>query len=205
MFVFTPFPFCYNGYVLQRSMNFFLVLVIAFALAMDAFAVSVGISLGFERITGKQILRLATYFGVFQFMMTVLGWLAGRGILNYIQAFDHWIAFGLLFIVGLKMIMESFGYGRRTKKINGDPTKGISLIILSVATSIDALAVGLSLVALYVAILYSAIIIGIVAFLMTVLGTKIGPVIGRIAGKKAEFFGGLVLIFIGVKIFLEHL
>jgi len=184
-------------------MNLFLVFAIALALAMDAFAVSVGISSSLETITKRQTLRLALHFGFFQFMMPLVGWYAAKNILvRYIEPFDHWVAFSLLVIVGGKMIYESF---KRGKKIKADPTKSISLLVLSVATSIDALAVGLSLAALHVAILYPAVVIGLVAFFMTVLGVKIGPFLGRLAGKRAGLLGGLILILIGVKTLLDHL
>ncbi len=187
-------------------MNFFLVFALALALAMDAFAVSVGISLSYEKITKRQALRLASYFGFFQFMMPLVGWYAAQNILvKYIEPFDHWVAFSLLLIIGGKMIYESFKRGKKRRDINADPTKGFSLILLSVATSIDALAVGLSLAALHVAIFYPACIIGLVAFFMTVLAVKIGPFFGRLIGKRAEFLGGLVLILIGIKTLLDHL
>jgi len=187
-------------------MNLFLVFVVALALAMDAFAVSVGISLSHETITKRQTLRLASHFGFFQFMMPLIGWYAAQNIfVKYIEPFDHWIAFGLLVIIGGKMIYESFKRGKKIKNIKADPTKGLSLLLLSVATSIDALAVGLSLAALHVAILYPAVVIGLVAFFMTVLGVKIGPLLGQLVGKRAELLGGLILILIGVKIILDHL
>jgi putative Mn2+ efflux pump MntP len=187
-------------------MNFFLVLAVALALAMDAFAVSVGISLSLETITKQQTLRLASLFGFFQFVMPLVGWYAGQNILvRYIEPFDHWVAFSLLVIIGGKMTYESFKRGEKNKNTMSDPTKGLSLLLLSVATSIDALAVGLSLAALQVAILYPACIIGLVAFFMTILAVKIGPFFGRIIGQRAELMGGLILILIGVKTLLEHL
>jgi len=132
-------------------MNFFLIIAVAFALAMDAFAVSVGISVNKE-VTKKQTLRLALYFGLFQFMMPILGWYVAQNVLiKYVEPFDHWVAFCLLLIIGGKMIYESFKRGEKPEKSKADPTKGLSLIMLSVATSIDALAVGLSLAALQVA------------------------------------------------------
>lgn len=187
-------------------MNIFLVFAIALALAMDAFAVSVGISLSQEEITKRQTLRLASYFGFFQFMMPLIGWQAAQNILmKYIEPFDHWFAFSLLLVIGGKMMYESFSRGKRSKITKADLTKGLSLLLLSVATSIDALAVGLSLAALHVAVLYPAIVIGLVAFFMTVLGLKIGPFLGQLIGKRAEFLGGLVLILIGIKTLSEHL
>ena len=187
-------------------MNFILVLAVAFALAMDAFAVSVGVSLRPERLSKRQSVRMAFHFGFFQFMMPLIGWQAARSILqDYIEPFDHWVAFGLLLIIGTRMISDSFRSREKTQESQTDPTKGFNLLVLSVATSIDAFAVGISLAALHTAVLYPAGIIGIVAFLMTLLGTKIGPLLGRLAGRRAELFGGLLLILIGVKILLDHL
>jgi putative Mn2+ efflux pump MntP len=187
-------------------MNFFLILAVAFALAMDAFAVSVGLSLRPEGLTNKQTFRMAFHFGVFQFVMPMLGWQATRSILpDYIEPYDHWVAFGLLLIIGVKMIFEFFRTKKESQKSQEDSTKGFSLLMLSVATSIDALAVGMSLAALQVTILYPAAVIGVIAFGMTLLGTRIGPLIGRLVGRAAELLGGLILILIGVKILLEHL
>ncbi len=185
-------------------MNFFLVLPVAFALAMDAFAVSVGISVAQKEQRWDQRFRLAFSFGFFQFMMPIIGWLAGQSFLDYIRDVDHWVAFSLLFLIGGKMVIDSFRDQRRTKKMPDDPSNGFRLILLSVATSIDAFAVGLSFAALKIPILSPSVVIGIVAFLMTLLGTRIGPVIGQIAGKRAELLGGLILILIGIKIIVEH-
>lgn len=187
-------------------MNFFLVLAVALALAMDAFAVSVGVSLRPEGLTKSQALRMAFHFGLFQFMMPLVGWQATRSfLLDYIEPVDHWVAFGLLLVIGARMISESFRSKGKTEQSQRDPTRGIAVLTLSVATSIDALAVGMSFAALQTSILYPAAVIGIVALAMTLLGTKIGPLLGRLAGKRAEFFGGLLLILIGVKILLDHM
>ncbi len=187
-------------------MNFFLVLAVAFALAMDAFAVSVGISSRPERLSIRQIFRVAVHFGFFQFMMPLLGWQATRSILlDFIEPYDHWVAFGLLLIIGTKMIFEFLRPGKETRKNQADPTKGFSLFVLAVATSIDALAVGMSFAVLQVTILYPAVVIGIIAFLMTLLGMRTGPLLGRLVGKSAELLGGLILVLIGAKILLEHL
>jgi putative Mn2+ efflux pump MntP len=186
-------------------MSLFLIVTTAFALAMDAFAVAVGLSFNQERLTLKQSLRLSFSFGLFQFLMPILGWLAGQSILEYIQAFDHWVAFGMLFFIGCRMIWESAKNHSRSKNLNTDPTPGISLLILSIATSIDALAVGLSFSVLDIAIFRPAVIIGIVAFGMTFIGTKVGPLFGLVLGKRAGFIGGLILIGIGLKILFEHI
>ena len=187
-------------------MNFILILAVALALAMDAFAVSVGVSLRPEGLSRKQSLRMAVCFGFFQFMMPLIGWQMTQSILqDYIEPVDHWVAFGLLLVIGARMISESFRFREYTEKSQTDPTRGLNLFVLSVATSIDAFAVGISFAALQTAILFPAGVIGVVAFLMTLLGTKIGPPLGRLAGKKAELFGGLLLILIGVKILFEHI
>lgn len=186
-------------------MNFFIVLALALALAMDAFAVSVGLSLSLGKMTKSQTFRLSFHFGFFQFIMPVIGWLAGKNLIKYIQAVDHWVAFGLLLIIGGKMIYESFAQAERLEMRKSDPTKGFSLMLLSVATSIDALAVGVSLAALHFSIVYPAVIIGMVAFSMSVVGVKIGPLIGIIMGKRAELLGGLILVLIGAKILSDHL
>ncbi len=186
-------------------MSLFLILFIAFALAMDAFAVSVGVSLNRAGLTAKQTLRMAFFFGLFQFGMPIIGWLTGQSIIHYIQSIDHWIAFGLLVLIGLKMIYESFQPQVNLKEKKGDQTKGMSLLFLSVATSIDALAVGISLAFARVSFLFPALVIGIVAFLMTVLGVRISSLLGRRLGKRAELLGGLILILIGIKILFEHI
>jgi putative Mn2+ efflux pump MntP len=186
-------------------MNFFLVLPIALALAMDAFAVSVGLGVSQKRLSQSQVFRLASGFGLFQFLMPLLGWLAGQTILDVIKAVDHWVAFGLLFLIGSKMIFESFRGQYKENKSRGDQTRGLILLLLSVATSIDALAVGLSFAAIGQTVFYPSVVFGAVAFLMTVAGTKIGPLFGRVVGRRAELLGGLALIFIGAKVLLDHL
>ncbi len=186
-------------------MNFLVVLGLAFALAMDAFAVSLGLGLNLVRASISQTFRLASSFGLFQFMMPVIGWSAGTTIIRFVERFDHWVAFALLLGVGSRMILESFKGGEDIRVKKSDPTKGFPLLVLSVATSLDSLAVGLSLGALRVAVVYPAAIIGIVAFMMTVVGMKLGPLAGRVIGKRAELAGGLILILIGIKILADHL
>jgi manganese efflux pump family protein len=186
-------------------MDFLVVLGMAVALAMDCFAVAMGMSCGATRLTGRQTLRVAFFFGLFQFAMPILGWFAGETVLRYVERFDHWVALALLAFVGGKMIRESFekGDGKDSNPI--DRTRGVPLMVLSVATSIDALAVGLSLAVLRTNILLPAALIGVVCFALTVAGAKLGPIVGRAVGKRAELLGGLILIGIGVKIVLEHL
>ncbi len=186
-------------------MDLFLVIPIALALAMDAFAVSIGLSVHPGGLKIGQSLRLAVFFGFFQFLMPLIGWLTGQEVSHYIRDVGHWVAFGLLFFVGGKMVVESFRNQSMKRKKSGDPTVGVALILFSIATSIDALAVGLSFAAIQEKILYPAIVIGVIAFAVTFVGTKLGPLIGVIAGKKAELLGALVLILIGIKILTERL
>jgi len=168
-------------------MDLFFVFPIALALAMDAFAVSVGLSVRPVGLKFSQRFRLAVFFGFFQFMMPLVGWLAGRGFIDHIRSMDHWVASGLLFIVGGKMLVESFRDQERTKKMPDDPTRGLTLVVLSVATSIDAFAVGLSFAALRQNVLVPSVIIGAVAFLMTFAGTKLGDVNHQARGAASLF------------------
>jgi putative Mn2+ efflux pump MntP len=134
--------------------------------------------------------------------MTLAGVLAGENILKYIRGVDHWAAAGLLLCVGVRMGYESF---RPPHEHKDDPSKGLALIVLAVATSLDALAVGLGLAALQVSIVYPAVVIGAVSFIMAVVGMKIAPGIGRLIGRWAELAGGLILVLIGVRILVTHL
>jgi len=186
-------------------MSFIWILGIGVALAMDCFAITLGLACGARGLTMKQAVRMAGYFGGFQFVMPVLGWIAGDRLLGIIEHFDHWVAFGLLAVIGGRMIYESFGMSEEEKACRPDQTRGQRLLILALATSIDALAVGLSLGVVRTSILYPAAIIGVTSFIMTVVGAKLGPIVGRIVGKRAELIGGLILIGIGAKVLIEHL
>ena len=136
--------------------------------------------------------------------MPVLGWLAGNTIVEFISDYDHWLAFGLLGFVGGRMVWESF-HSRDGKSTDRDVTKGLMLLTLSIATSIDALAVGLSFAFLKVNIVVATITIGITAFLVTTIGLIIGKKVGSLVGKRAECVGGVILIVIGLRILLEHM
>ena len=186
-------------------MSFIYILGVALGLSMDAFAVSVGCSLSRAGLKRAGALRMAAHFGLFQFVMPILGWAAGRSVIGLIQSFDHWIAAGLLVFVGGKMIVEAFRKEEELICEVQDRSKGWPLVVLSFATSLDALAVGLSFGALGVPVLLPAAIIGVVCFSVTLAGAKIGPVIGKLAGEWAEAAGGVVLILIAVKILIEHL
>lgn len=184
-------------------MTFPSILIIAVGLGMDAFSVAIGIATVTRTASYGPAFRLSFHFGLFQTLMPIAGWFAGMTVAPVIEGYDHWVAFGLLAYVGGKMIVESF---REQEKIHReDPTKGLSLVMLSVATSIDALAVGLSFAFLKIPILYPSIIIGVVAFIMTMIGMVFGEKLGGLMGKKVETIGGVILIGIGVKILIEHL
>ncbi len=175
---------------------------IALALAMDAFAVALGAGLTLGTLTGRHLFRLSFHFGLFQALMPVIGWLAGMTVQKWISAYDHWLAFALLGFVGTKMIYEAFH--PEEEKAEKDPTRGMTLIVLSVATSIDALAVGLTLGMIGVSIWFPATIIGVVAGVLTMAGMLLGRRIGTLWGPRVEILGGLVLLGIGLKILLEH-
>ena len=176
---------------------------LALALAMDAFAVALGTGAVLSRLTGRHLFRLGFHFGLFQALMPVIGWLAGLTIIQWVEAWDHWIAFSLLAIIGGRMVYEAFS--DEEKANDRDPTKGLSLVLLSIATSIDALAVGFSLSVIGVSIWMPALVIGLVAGVLTIVGMLLGGRIGDRWGSRVEIFGGLVLIAIGIKILIEHL
>jgi len=178
------------------------ILLIAVGLGMDAFAVALCTGATRSDIWFRPGFRLSFHFGLFQFMMPIIGWAAGTTFVRFIEGYDHWIAFGLLAYVGGKMIKESFEEKRH--EIGADPTRKWTLVMLAIATSIDALAVGLSLALLRVPILYPSLIIGVVAAGMTAAGLALGSRLGKF-GKRMELIGGLVLIGIGLRIVIEHL
>jgi putative Mn2+ efflux pump MntP len=170
---------------------------------MDAFAVAVAAGLTVHRLTGRHVFRLAWHFGLFQFMMPVLGWFAGRTVSSRIAAYDHWVAFALLAAVGAKMLHDAFAHG--DDKPRSDPTRGLRLVTLSVATSLDALAVGLSMAFLDVSIWLPSAVIGVVAAGMTTVGLCFGSRLGRRMRHWAEGTGGVVLVLIGLRILISHL
>lgn len=188
----------------MSSTGFASILIIALGLSADCFAVALSYSISRRRFSFRQFLRFPLAFGIFQALMVVLGWLVGRTVIEFISAYDHWLAFGLLIIIGGRMVWESFhekGKGKTEKDISG----WFTLFALSIATSIDALAVGLSFAFLRVDITIASATIGVTAFLITLIGQLIGNRVGVLAGKRAEIVGGIILIAIGIKILLEHL
>ena len=185
------------------ELNWLGLLGLSVGLAMDAFAVSIAAGLALESVTPRHVFRLAYHFGLFQFLMPIAGWLAGKEVAVWIGGYDHWAAFALLGYVGGKMLWEA-----RHEKPPGairDPTRGLTLIILSVATSIDALAVGLSMAFVGVTVWIPSVVIGIVAAAMTAVGILLSNRIGSRGGRWAEVAGGLVLIFIGLRLLIGHL
>jgi putative Mn2+ efflux pump MntP len=184
-------------------LDLIVLLGIALGLAMDAFSVAIGVSVALGGTDARQTFRLAWHFGLFQALMPIIGWMAGTSIRPWIESWDHWLAFGLLLVVGGRMILESLNpdEGRHQPT---DPTRGWSLIVLSVATSIDALAVGLSFAALGVTVWIPAAVIGLTAGMMTLIGTFGGRALGIRFGSRMAVVGGIVLIAIGTWIVIDH-
>jgi putative Mn2+ efflux pump MntP len=187
----------------MTDLGFVSLLLIAVGLSADCFAVALCGSCTIKTITRFQMLRASLSFGLFQAFMPVIGWLAGRIFVNFISNFDHWLAFGLLGFVGGRMVWESFHPENEEKTI--DITKGWLLLTLSIATSIDALAVGLSFAFLNVNIVTASLLIGVTCFLVTMIGFLLGKKVGELVGKRAELVGGIILIGIGLRILLTHL
>ena len=184
-------------------MSTFEIVLIAIGLAMDASAVSLAAAAAGFAKDARAVFRLAFHFGLFQFFMPVLGWYLGVSFVSYFKAVDHWIAFFLLAFVGIRMIRE--GLDTTSESHKNDPSRGMTMVLLSIATSIDALAIGLSLAVLDVTIWYPSVMIGLITCAMSVLAITIGKRLGRLFGKKMEIFGGFVLLFIGCRILYSHL
>lgn len=176
---------------------------VAVGLAMDALAVSIAVGLSLERVTARHTFRLAFHFGLFQFLMPVAGWTAGRQVADWIAACDHWVAFALLTVVGSKMLWE--GWSNHAAAYRSDPTRGAMLVTLSLATSIDALAVGLSMALLDASIWAAAVVIGLVAGVLSALGIRFAGRLKPKWGRWAELLGGCVLLAIGARILVAHL
>lgn len=192
----------------------FSIVLIALSLSMDAFAISLSAGIGIKGLRRFYMVRAAFLFGLFQFIMPVLGWYLGKTVRVYIETYDHWIAFGLLAFIGGKMLKEGFAPPRKIREGDnppggtgpaGDIRRIGPLLTLALATSIDALAVGISFNILGHGIWSSAALIGGITFLVCLIGFGFGRRIGRFLGKWAERAGGFVLITIGFKILLEHL
>ena len=178
------------------------ILLIAIGLAMDAFAVSVCKGLSMKKMSWKKALIVGLYVGIFQALMPIAGYFLGSTFEDLVTHIDHWIAFTLLVAIGSNMLKEAFANDSENCNDNVDFK---TMIVLAIATSIDALAVGITFAFLQVNIWVSAAIIGIITLLISIVGVKIGNRFGDKYERKAETVGGLILIFMGIKILLEHL
>ncbi len=184
-------------------MSVYDLLLIALGLSMDAFAVSICLGLTLFNTSFRNTFLIAFSFGFFQAIMPLIGFFIGGRFSDKIMAFDHWIAFALLIIIGSKMIIEGF---KEKEYSELDSTLSFkSLLVLAVATSIDALAAGISFAFLEINIFSAILRIGVITFILSVIGVKIGSRVGERFNAKAEIFGGFVLIFIGSKILLSHI
>ena len=179
------------------------IILIAIGLSMDAFAVSITLGLSVEKPRAKEILTPGIFFGFFQALMPTIGYFAGTYFAAKIQEFDHWVAFVLLGIIGGNMIRESLS--KKEEESNENPFQFIKMLGLAIATSIDALAVGVTFAFFKINIFMAAIIIGSITFIISMAGVKIGNLFGTKFKSKAEFIGGAVLVLLGIKIVIEHL
>lgn len=177
-------------------------LLVAIGLAMDAFAVSVCKGLSMKKLNIKKAIIIGLYFGAFQGMMPVVGYFLGTSFENLVTKVDHWIAFILLGFIGLNMLREAFD---KKEEEGNDKVDFKTMVVLAVATSIDALAIGITFAFLNVNLLLSAFLIGIITLLLSIMGVIIGNKFGSKYEKKAETIGGIILILMGIKILLEHL
>ena len=183
-------------------MELFEIIVIGIGLAMDAFAVSVCKGLSMKLLDWKKVIIIALYFGIFQALMPVLGYFLGSTFSSFVEQVDHWIAFILLAIIGGNMIKDSTDDEEEKRN---DKVDVITMVLLAIATSIDALAVGVTFAFFEVNILLSISIIGIITFVLSILGVIIGNKFGDKFQNRAELAGGIILIIIGLKILLDHL
>ncbi len=182
-------------------MGVFSLLFLAVALAMDAFSAAVTDGLTVKDIRARDALKIGAFFGIFQFIMPCIGNFLSSFAASYIESVDHWIAFILLSVLGVNMIIES----QKEQEIKKNPLGVTTLLFMAVATSIDALAAGVTLAAVNTPIILSSVIIGITAFIFSFSGVFIGKRFGALLGSKAEIAGGIILILIGIKTLMEHL
>lgn len=183
-------------------MELLAVIAIAVGLAMDTFAVSIVTGAAYKQLHIRHALRMAGFFGGFQAFMPVVGYLAGLSVRQYVSNYDHWIAFGILAAVGLKMIYESFKI--KEERNTPNPANLAVVLVLAIATSIDALAVGITLSLITNAIAMAVIIIGVITFGLSFAGVYIGKKFGHFFEGGIEIVGGLVLIALGIKIVIQH-
>lgn len=179
----------------------FQIILISFSLAMDAFSVSIAGGMKSQAAKIAHAVKVAAFFGTFQAIMPIAGWLIGEAMKDFITSIDHWIAFILLGIIGIKLISEALCNNKEEKK---DIINTKTLFVLSIATSIDALIVGITLSLLKIPFLISICTIGVITFILSFLGFLFGKQIGALFGRKAEILGGAVLIILGLKILIEH-
>jgi putative Mn2+ efflux pump MntP len=172
------------------------IFAIAFSLSLDAFAVSTVAGIALGESSGRQRFRLSFHFGFFQAMMLAAGWYLGSVLAHLLHGFDAWVACALLWIVGGNIVRNALR--GKEERCQTDPTRGWNLVFLSVASSLDALAVGISLAMVRIPIFRSTLIVGLVSYGMTLLGMRIGRKIGAIWGRRCELFGGIVLMFMGL-------
>ena len=186
------------------TMTFIELLLIAVGLSMDAFSVSICKGLTTKKFSWRMALICGLWFGFFQALMPTIGYFLGAQFQEMIEAYDHWIAFGLLFLIGANMIREAI-WGKKEEGSNNGALDFKTMFLLAIATSIDALAVGVSFACIQVKLWSSVVVIGLTTFVFSVLGVKIGNVFGSKYEKSAGIIGGIILILIGLKILLEHL
>ena len=190
--------------IILTQMTFLELLLIAIGLSMDAFSVSICKGLTTKRFSWRMALICGLWFGLFQAVMPTIGYYLGAQFQELVEAYDHWIAFGLLFLIGANMIREAV-WGKKEENKDNNSLGFKTMLFLAIATSIDALAVGVSFACIQVQLWSSVLIIGLTTFLFSVLGVKIGNVFGSKYEKSAGVAGGIILIIIGLKILLEHL
>ncbi|MBN1628002.1 MAG: manganese efflux pump [Deltaproteobacteria bacterium] len=184
-------------------MTLIAVFLIALALAMDAFAVSVASGIAIKKLRIGHAFTIALWFGIFQSIMPLIGWIGGVSLRDLLSSIDHWVIFGLLLFIGLKMIWEAFQIEPIEKGLN--PLDVRVLFTLSLATSVDALATGVSFALLGIPVVMPVLIIGAVTFILSFAGVWIGDRSGDFFGKKMEIVAGIILIAIGVKVLISHL
>jgi putative Mn2+ efflux pump MntP len=184
-------------------MSLLTIILIALALAMDAFAVSIASGIAIKELRIRHALIIGAWFGLFQAIMPLLGWFSGIGLRSIIAGIDHWIVFGLLLLIGCKMIYESFQLDTAKQRIN--PMEIHVLFSLSIATSLDAFAAGISFAMLHISVVTPVIIIGAVTFILSFTGVLIGDRGAHFFEKKMEMAAGIILIAIGIKVLVSHL
>ncbi len=189
-------------YKCNTRMSFLEILLIAASLAMDAFAVALSAGTSGHGQKMRPALRLSFYFGFFQFLMPIVGWFLGASLAQVIRGFNNWVVFGLLAFVGGHMLYEAIR--REEHELPADPTRGMRLLTLSVATSIDALAVGLGLGMLHISIWYPSVVIGVVTAGLSLLGVHLGNRLRSGLGRRMELVGGVILIIIGLRILFSR-